>query len=82
MQIVVFPTAQLARFTMKSSTWLRWASCRFAEPAMSSPTNRGMRADLALVCGPRLGPFDRRSQALAAEQAWLESELTDLSKRD
>lgn len=28
-------------------------------------------ADLAPVSGPRLGPFDRRSLALAAERAWL-----------
>ena len=28
-------------------------------------------ADLALVGGPSLGPFDQRSQALAAEQQWL-----------
>lgn len=29
-------------------------------------------ADLAPVSGPRLGPFARRSDALAAEVAWLE----------
>ena len=29
-------------------------------------------ADLSPVSGPRLGPFDRRSQALHAEQSWLE----------
>lgn len=28
-------------------------------------------ADLGLVNGPRLGPFARRSAALAAEQRWL-----------
>jgi hypothetical protein len=32
-------------------------------------------ADLGPVSGPRLGPFDWRSQALAAEQAWLEARL-------
>ncbi len=29
-------------------------------------------ADLSPVDGPRLGPFDRRSDALAAESVWLE----------
>jgi hypothetical protein len=31
------------------------------------------RADLSPVGGPRLGPFDLRSQALRAEQRWLEA---------
>lgn len=30
-------------------------------------------ADLAPVGGPALGPFDRRGQALEAEQTWLQS---------
>jgi hypothetical protein len=34
-------------------------------------------ADLSPVEGPRLGPFDRRSTALAAEDAWLESNWLD-----
>ena len=29
-------------------------------------------ADLGPVGGPRLGPFERRSEALEAEQGWLE----------
>ena len=33
-------------------------------------------ADLAPVGGPRLGPFDWRSEALAAEVAWLEAHWT------
>jgi len=32
-------------------------------------------ADLAPVSGPRLGPFVRRSDALAAEVAWLDEHL-------
>jgi hypothetical protein len=30
-------------------------------------------ADLSPVGGPTLGPFGRRSEALAAEQVWLET---------
>ena len=38
------------------------------------PDGRGdWYADLAPMNGPRLGPFLRRSAALAAEEAWLES---------
>ena len=37
------------------------------------PTVAGRwQADLAPVGGPLLGPFPQRSQALAAEQHWLE----------
>jgi hypothetical protein len=32
-------------------------------------------ADLAPASGPRLGPFPRRSDALAAEVAWLDDHL-------
>jgi hypothetical protein len=30
-------------------------------------------ADLSPVAGPRLGPFARRTETLAAEQRWLEA---------
>ena len=35
-------------------------------------------ADLAPVGGPRLGPFELRSEALAAETRWLGDRLADL----
>jgi hypothetical protein len=35
-------------------------------------------AELAPVTGPKLGPFVRRSEALAAEAAWLEARLGEL----
>jgi len=35
-------------------------------------------ADMAPVGGPKLGPFHRRSLALAAEVAWLAAYLTQL----
>ena len=38
------------------------------------PTETGQwTADLAPVLGPRLGPFATRSEALAAERAWLDA---------
>jgi hypothetical protein len=38
---------------------------------VESDAQGGWLADLAPVGGPLLGPFLQRSQALAAEQAWL-----------
>ena len=35
----------------------------------------GWTADLGLSSGPVLGPFALRSEALAAEQAWLERHI-------
>jgi len=51
--------------------------CKFGKPVISrgshvEPTAEGKwTADLSPVGGPRLGPFDRRSQALNAEHEWL-----------
>lgn len=39
------------------------------------PTEAGWTADLLLAGGPILGPFPTRSQALAAEVAWLENHV-------
>ena len=35
-------------------------------------------ADLAPMRGPRLGPFQQRSEALQAEQRWLEQQLMEV----
>jgi len=38
------------------------------------PVGHGQwQADLGPVAGPVLGPFSKRSQALAAEEQWLET---------
>ena len=40
------------------------------------PDGRGRwYADLSPVSGPRLGPFARRSDALAAERRWLQEHI-------
>jgi hypothetical protein len=39
------------------------------------PSGEGWLADLSPVGGPVLGPFPRRSEAIAAEVAWLEANL-------
>ncbi len=43
------------------------------------PTEDGSwSADLGVSSGPRLGPFAKRSEALFAEQNWLERHLNEL----
>jgi hypothetical protein len=46
---------------------------RISRASHVEPDNQGRWvADLSPVGGPRLGPFDRRSDALEAEVYWLE----------
>ena len=50
----------------------RLGSTRIARASHVEPDRRGRWfADMSPVAGPRLGPFARRSEALAAEVAWL-----------
>lgn len=43
------------------------------------PTEQGgWQADLSPVGGPLLGPFQKRSEALSAEQDWLEAHLMEV----
>jgi len=51
--------AQLGRMTIERGSHV--------EPGRNGQWN----ADLSPVNGPMLGPFDRRSEALAAEARWL-----------
>jgi hypothetical protein len=37
------------------------------------PEDDGWYADLSPLHGPKLGPFAKRSQALHAEEAWIEA---------
>jgi hypothetical protein len=49
---------------------------RIARASHVDPDNQGRWwADLAPSGGPVLGPFSRRSEALAAERTWVEGHL-------
>jgi hypothetical protein len=54
--------------------------CRIVRASHVEPDAAGCWwADLGPVSGPKLGPFDRRSLALAAETAWLAQHWLALS---
>jgi hypothetical protein len=55
-------------------------SLTIARASSVEPDDQGRWwADLGPVDGPRLGPCDRRSQALDAERMWLEQHLANLN---
>ena len=61
--------------------------CAFGQPEIQrgsyvEPSTDGKwRADLAPVCGPVLGPYRLRSEALRAEVAWLEANWLSANSR-
>ena len=65
--------ARSAASTPRRSTWSVFGDLAIRRASHVEPDAAGRWwADLAPVGGPRLGPFDRRSEALAAELRWLE----------
>lgn len=72
MELIISPTG-LARCLYDESLDLRsLGQLTITRASQVEPDALGQWwADLSLVAGPRLGPFVRRSDALAAEVAWL-----------
>jgi hypothetical protein len=72
MQLVVSPNGTV-RFVYADEVELRsLGSTTVARGSHVEPDAAGdWLVDLAPVDGPRLGPFDKRSDALQAEVAWL-----------
>jgi hypothetical protein len=74
MQLIVEPSGQIRCLYGEELDLAALGSLRIARASHVDP-ERGGRwyADLVPVGGPVLGPFDRRSDALAAERRWLET---------
>jgi hypothetical protein len=74
MEIVIAPAGGLARCLYAEAIDLRHlGELQIRRASHVEPDGRGggWRADLSPVGGPCLGPFRLRSEALAAETAWL-----------
>lgn len=74
MQLVITPTGTI-RCLYDESVDLRALGELTVRRGSHVEPDHGGRwfADLAPVAGPTLGPYSTRSQALAAELAWLEA---------
>ena len=74
MQLVILPGGQVRCLYGEAIELDRLGQLAIARGSHVEPDHDGRwHADLAPVGGPKLGPFACRSQALAAEQAWLEA---------
>jgi hypothetical protein len=73
MQLVIDPQGGIRCLYAESIDLSALGSVSIRRASQVEPDNHGRWwANLLLVNGPTLGPFELRSQALAAEQDWLE----------
>ena len=82
MQIVIQPDGLVRCVYSETLDLDALGSLNIARGSHVEPDQSGRWfADLSPVGGPSLGPFPRRSDALAAEQVWLEERwLSDVSR--
>jgi hypothetical protein len=74
MQLVVTPKGQVRCLYSEAIDLATLGPARITRASHVEPGPDGRwHADLRLLLGPVLGPFARRSEALAAEAAWLET---------
>jgi hypothetical protein len=73
MQLVIDPAGQIRALYSEDFDLATLGRPRLSRASFVEPDREGRwHADLRPLIGPVLGPFARRSQALAAEVAWLE----------
>jgi len=74
MQLVIAPGGAVRAIYSEEINLNVLGSPAIARASHVEPDQQGRWwADLSPVSGPQLGPFSHRSEALAAEQAWLET---------
>ena len=81
MQLLILPTGSVACIYSEELNLLSLGPLAIARASHVEPNSQGLwQADLSPVAGPLLGPFRLRSEALAAEIAWLEQNLHRLAQ--
>jgi hypothetical protein len=82
MQLVVDPCGGIRGVYAEDLDLARLGRVAIHRGSHVEPTADGRwTADLAPVGGPVLGPFRRRSEAVAAERTWLDRWLTSTDRR-
>lgn len=81
MDICISITGKIVVVYNETVDWSALGTASIARASHVEPDATGQwSADLSPVAGPRLGPFKLRSQALAAEEAWLSARLPQLGQ--
>ncbi len=79
MDLLVSPTGVIRCLYAETLPLHEFGALRIARASQVEPDALGRWwADLAPVQGPRLGPFEMRSQALSAEATWLQAHVLRL----
>ena len=74
MQLVIEPGGAVRCIYSETIDLTTLGSPAISRASYVEPDQQGRWwADLSPVDGPKLGPFERRSEALAAEHSWLET---------
>jgi hypothetical protein len=74
MELVISPLGQVRCVYDEAIDLTQLGELSIRRASHVEPDDQGRWwADLAPVEGPKLGPFDRRSSALAAERGWLDA---------
>jgi hypothetical protein len=80
MQLVVAPDGRVRTLYSEVIDLAALGRPAIARASSVEPDGEGRwHADLRLLLGPVLGPFNHRSEALAAEVAWLEEHWLPIS---
>ena len=81
MDLCVSTTGKIVVVYNETLNWSALGTATIARASHVEPSPTGQwSADLSPVAGPCLGPFKLRSQALAAEEAWLNARLPQLAQ--
>ena len=74
MELLILPDGRVRAIYAETLDLRALGSLHIERASFVEPDVHGQwHADLSSVSGPVLGPFARRSEALAAELAWLEN---------
>jgi hypothetical protein len=80
MTLIIDPSGKMHCLYTEELDLRSLGSMHIARASQLEPDDRGnWWADLSPVAGPILGPFGLRSEALAAERDWLDSNLASLA---